>query len=253
METSPKTRTIFPHAQRYLVAGALTLIPLWVTWVTLNFLLSLFSNFGRPWVQGFARAIQGSLPRLAKVLLHPWFESLLAIVFTLLVLYALGWATTRVLGRRVLAYFESLLDRIPLVKAIYGSVKKLVTAFQVKPDGLQRVVLIDFPSREMKAVGFVTRTVLDRHTSKELAMVYVPTTPNPTSGYMEIVPVERLTPTDWTLEEAMRLIITGGASAPDSIVYQGKVGEEQKGGTDDPGSASHETRAQERPEAEGAS
>lgn len=219
MKGASQMRLLFPNPRRYLVAGVLTLIPLWVTWIAVSFLLTLLSNIGRPWVQGGARAVGVVAPGLAEMLLHPWFETLLALLVTLLGLYLLGWATTHVIGRRVLRRIEDAVNQIPLVQVIYGSVKKMISAFQAKPGGVQRVVLIDFPSPQMKAVGLVTRTVVDPSTGRELAMVYVPTTPNPTSGYMEIVPVERLTPTDWTLEEAMRFIVTGGASGPDRIVF----------------------------------
>jgi uncharacterized membrane protein len=225
MDEQP-ARPLLPHLQRYLIAGVLTLIPLWVTWISLTFLFSLFADLGRPLVLGFARGADAVAPGLAEILRHPWFEPVLALVITLLGLYLLGWATTHVIGSRLIRYFEGFLDRIPLVKVIYGSVKKVVTAFQAKPEGVQRVVLLDFPSRGMKAVGFVTSTVIDGETGQELAMVYVPTTPNPTSGYMEVVPVERLTPTDWSLEEATRFIITGGTSAPDHVVFGEEPAEE---------------------------
>jgi uncharacterized membrane protein len=208
-----------PHLQRNLITGVLTLIPLWVTWIALNFIFGVFADVGRPLVMGVARAFQTFAPGIADVLRHPWFEPFLALVITLIGLYLLGWATTKVLGMRLLRTFEEMLDRIPLVKVIYGSVKKVVTALQMQPEGVQRVVLIDFPTPGMKAVGFVTSTVPDAETGRELAMVYVPTTPNPTSGYMEVVPVDRLTPTDWTLEEATRFIITGGTSSPDHVVF----------------------------------
>src|SRR3546814_20188528 len=71
----------------------------------------------------------------------------------------------------------------------------------------------------MKSVGFVTRVVREQGTGRELAAVYVPTTPNPTSGYLEIVPVELITPTDWTVDPAMSFIISGGAVSPDSIPF----------------------------------
>jgi len=74
----------------------------------------------------------------------------------------------------------------------------------------------------MKTVGFVTTTFQDSETGQELAAVYVPTTPNPTSGYLEIVPVGDLVSTQWNFEEAMTFIISGGAVAPDTISYQGK-------------------------------
>lgn len=208
------------NVRRNLIAGVLTLIPLWVTWIALSFLVRLFAGIGRPPVRGFARAVDAVSPGVADVLRQPWFTTLLALLVVLVGLYLLGWSSSNVIGRRALAYGEALLDRIPLVRAIYGSTKTLLTAFEAKPGGdIKRVVLIDFPSPEMKAVGFVTRTVTDRTTGKELAMVYVPTTPNPTSGYMEIVPVERLTPTDWSIEEATRFVVTGGTSGPSHVSF----------------------------------
>ena len=80
-------------------------------------------------------------------------------------------------------------------------------------------MLIEFPTEHMKTVGFVTRILRDDVTGRELAAVYVPTTPNPTSGYLEIVPVERVVSTDWTIDEAMTFIISGGAVAPDTLRY----------------------------------
>jgi uncharacterized membrane protein len=106
-----------------------------------------------------------------------------------------------------------------LAKTIYGSARKLLDMLQTKPDGTQRVVLINFPHENMKSVGFVTRILTDENTGEELAAVYVPTTPNPTSGYLEIVPVNQLIPTDWTADQAMAFIISGGAVAPDRIPF----------------------------------
>jgi uncharacterized membrane protein len=84
------------------------------------------------------------------------------------------------------------------------------------------VVLIEFPSKDMKTVGFVTRILTDDNTGRQLAAVYVPTTPNPTSGYLEIVPVENLISTNWTIDEAMTFIVSGGAIAPHNINYDKK-------------------------------
>ncbi|MEO5566110.1 MAG: DUF502 domain-containing protein, partial [Luteimonas sp.] len=97
--------------------------------------------------------------------------------------------------------------------------RKLLDILQTQPDGTQRVVLIDFPHDKMKSVGFVTRVLREHGTGRELAAVYVPTTPNPTSGYLEIVPVENITPTDWTVDQAMSFIISGGAVSPETIPF----------------------------------
>ena len=99
------------------------------------------------------------------------------------------------------------------------SARKLLDMLETKPGSTQRVVLIDFPHRDMKSVGLVTRVIREEGSGRELAAVYVPTTPNPTSGYLEIVPVELLTPTDWTVDQAMSFIISGGAVAPDAMPF----------------------------------
>jgi uncharacterized membrane protein len=224
MNDRTRTRFLFPHAQRYLLTGLLALLPLWVTWLVFNFALGILSRLGRPWVQGFGRGLERVWPSAADLLLTPLFESALAVMLTLVGLYVLGWATSRVFGRRLLDWFESLIGRVPLVNGIYGAAKKVLAAFQSKPEGVQRVVLISFPSRDMKAVGLVTRTVVDEASGRELAVVYVPTAPNPTSGYMEIVPVQDLVSTDWTIDEAMRFILTGGTSAPDRMPFDARPG-----------------------------
>ena len=104
-------------------------------------------------------------------------QSTVAALLVLLLLYLLGWATTRVIGRHLIRHFEEIIARVPLVNTIYRNVKKLLVAVGERPDGRQRVVLIDFPSPEMKAIGIVMRFLRDADTDEELAAVYVPTSP----------------------------------------------------------------------------
>lgn len=207
------------NLQRYLLTGALTVVPIWITWVVFEFFFVQLSSLGRPGASAISRALRAYSPTLADAMLIPWLQSLLAILLTLLALYLLGWTTTRVVGRRLLGLFDRIMHRIPVVQTIYGAVQKLIGVLQSKPDKIQRVVLIAFPSPDMRTVGFVTKVMKDDTTGRELAAVYVPTTPNPTSGYMEIVPLEQLTPTDWTMDEAMTFILSAGAVAPDRISY----------------------------------
>lgn len=207
------------HIRRYIFSGLLTIIPISVTWLLFEFIFRQLSEFGRPWVRVVAANIREDTPVIARLLLEPWFQNVLAVVMVLLALYLLGWMVSRVIGRRVLNSIESLIDRVPGIQRVYGSVKQLVTVLQQKPTDVQRVVLIDFPTSELKAVGLVTRTLVDATTGDRLAAVYVPTTPNPTSGYLEIVPIDRITSTDWTVDEAMNFLISGGAVGPDTINY----------------------------------
>lgn len=126
---------------------------------------------------------------------------------------------SRVIGQRLIVLFEALIGMIPFVDRIYQSTKRFLTVAGGSSDGERRVVLIDFPSPEMKTIGLVTRVLKDKSTGEELAVVYVPTSPNPTSGYIEIVPIRKLTFTDWTFDQAMSFVITGGSNAPDTIEY----------------------------------
>ncbi len=177
------------HIGRYIFTGILTIIPLWVTWIVFEFVFRLLSQFGKPWVLWISSNLERQAPELVSWLFQPWVNQFLAVIIALISLYLLGWFASRLIGRRLIGAVESILDRVPFVQKVYGGVKKLVSVMQQKPEDVQRVVLIEFPSPEMKAVGLVTRVMTEPETGQKLAVVYVPTTPNPTSGYMEIVPL----------------------------------------------------------------
>lgn len=218
---APPPRPHHSPLRRYFLTGLVSIIPLWMTWLVLSFLFGLLSGIGTPLVKGLAKAAGPRFPQVARLLESEAAQSLVAVALVVISLVVLGWFTTNVIGRRLFSFFEGVLHRIPFVKTIYGSVKKLIAVLRDKPRGdVERVVLISFPSEEMKTVGLVTRTFVDAQTGRELAAVYVPTTPNPTSGYLEIVPVDRIVPTDWSLDEAMTFIVSGGAIAPDRIRFE---------------------------------
>lgn len=216
---APVKPSFLSKAQRYILTGVLTVIPLWFTYAVFEFFLRNLSKIGLPWARALSHRIEQSWPQVANWILTDWFQNTLAVLLTVLALYLLGWIATRVIGRRIIDLFELVIHRIPLVQSVYGAIKKFISVLQTKPDEVQRVVLIAFPSPEMKTVGFVTRVFTDSETNRQLAAVYVPTTPNPTSGYIEIVPLEHLVATDWSMDEAMTFIISGGAVAPDHIRY----------------------------------
>lgn len=204
------------YLQRYLFTGLLTFIPLWLTWVVFKFIFSFLSHVGEPAVLGTFAVLSAIFPSAAEWLGQEWLHSIIAFIGTIIALYLIGLAASFVVGQRLLAAFEALIERIPLVHTIYGGTKKLMTLMQSKPGGTQRVVLIGFPSPTLKTIGFVTRTFIDS-TGIELAAVYVPTTPNPTGGYLEIVPIRDLIATDWSVDQAMAFILSGGAAGPDQL------------------------------------
>lgn len=213
------------NVRRNLITGIVTVIPILVTIFVFSFFLELLSDIGRPKLVIFANAVRPLSPQLARWVLEvPWLSSTLAIALTLAMFYLLGWAMSRIVGRQMLRAVEEWLKRIPLVTTVYGSTKKLIEAFQAEGSRARRVVLIEFPHARMKAVGLVTRTFVDEETGEELAAVYVPTAPNPTGGYLEIVPTKDLVPLDWTVDEAMTFVLSGGTNAPDQIRFTAKRG-----------------------------
>ncbi|MGN6521576.1 MAG: DUF502 domain-containing protein [Dokdonella sp.] len=203
------------YVQRYLLTGLLTFIPIWLTWIVFKSIFSLLSQFNLPWVSALFEAFPDTLGRLHQ----EWLMSLLAFIVTVVALYVTGFAANRVVGQRLIGAFERVIERIPVAHSIYGGTKKLMAMLQNKPSGTQRVVLIDFPSPELKSIGFVTRVFRDA-SGTELAAVYVPTTPNPTGGYLEIVPLERLVATDWSVDQAMAFILSAGAVGPDPLPFE---------------------------------
>ena len=208
-----------PSLQTLFITGLLTLLPVWLTWVVVKFVFILLSGISAPVINVLAQQITARFPRTLGLIDDVWVQNTLSMIATLAVIVLVGLLARRVIGQRLLGWFEKLMVRIPLANVIYTSSRKLLDILQTKPGSTQRVVLIDFPHKEMKSVGLVTRVIKEEGSGRELAAVYVPTTPNPTSGYLEIVPVELLTPTDWTVDQAMSFIISGGAVSPESIPF----------------------------------
>ena len=205
--------------QRYFFTGLLTLLPIWLVWIVFKFVFVLLSGISQPIIGPLTLQVASDHPEMFGWLAQHWVQTAIALAATIAFIVLVGAFARRVVGLTLLKWFELGIARIPLAKTIYGSARQLLDLLQTKPDGTQRVVLIDFPHDQMKSVGFVTRILKDELTGAELAAVYVPTTPNPTSGYLEIVPVDKLIPTDWSVDQAMAFIISGGAVSPTHIPF----------------------------------
>lgn len=199
--------------QRNILAGLITVGPLFVTWLVFSFLLNNLAKAGLPLVHGLETVYPGDW------LKHPWLQSALAVLLTLLVLYVLGRLTSLVIGRQVFGLFESVLERLPVVAKVYTSVRQLLDSMMAKKDANQRVVLVDFPIEGQKSIGFLTRTLVDSNTGEELAAVLLPNAINPTSAFLQILPMRRVTITNLNMEQAMSMLLTGGAVAPESLQF----------------------------------
>lgn len=204
---------------RNIFIGILTAAPLAITWWIVSFLFVQLSELGSPWVWGVSEGIRPRYPTLADFMVNETVQSVAAVLLVLAFLYVLGKATGHVLGQRLILLFEAAIGRIPFVDSIYRATKRFLSVAGNSGTAERRVVLIEFPSPDMKTIGLVTRVMRASDTGEELAAVYVPTAPNPTSGYIEIVPLRKVVFTDWTFDQAMSFIVTGGSNAPDTITY----------------------------------
>ena len=225
-KTSPSSgvwvliRSTWSHLWRTLVAGLLVWVPLimtvGLTWFFINkFVLGLerLIRTGFTMLQTWAAA-HGRLPFLDYVN-YPFG---IGILIVLMLFFATGLLTRHFVGRRIILVGEKIVSVIPFVNKIYRAVQQIRDVF-INRQGtvFQDVCLIDYPREGMTAVAFITsreQGLVQNAVGKELVAVFVPTTPNPTSGYLVYLPPEEVKILDITVEEAMKLIVSGGAYLP---------------------------------------
>jgi uncharacterized membrane protein len=203
---------ILHSLQRNVISGIITAGPFFITWLVITFILGVLANAGLPLVHVLA------LPFPAESEMHEhWFQYILAVLLTIVLFYLIGRAMSQVVGRQMFAFFETSLERLPVVNKVYGSVRQLLETLTNKNSAGQRVVLVEFPMPGQKSLGFLTHMVTDSQTGASLATVLIPQAINPSSAFLQLVPLERITETDLTMEQAMSMLLTGGAVCPDAI------------------------------------
>ena len=142
----------------------------------------------------------------------------LGVVFVLLIILITGFLAENLIGRRVISLGERGLNSLPIIRRIYSALKELSEVFLTdRKTAFQRVVLIKYPHPGSLALAFVTQDgvgYFNDLVGEELINVFIPTTPNPTSGFMLMIPKRDVTPVDITVEEAMKMVISGGAFSP---------------------------------------
>jgi len=205
------------HLRVTLLSGVFVLVPLGVTIFVFGFVLASVRAFARP-------------------LLLPWrdsmpanFETVLSVVITVVIIYLTGLIAAHVVGRRLLGAVESLLKRVPLIGPVYSASKQVMDTFSASGKaGFKAVVLVEFPQPGSLAVGFVTGTSLDAEGSM-MYRVFLPTAPNPTSGYLLLMRPEQVRMTDIAVEDAVKMLVSGGMLSPEQF-----SGVRQDGGGDKP-------------------
>ena len=191
--------------RRRMASGVVVLIPLVVTVYVLKALFGVTAGILLPIIDPAVEA----WPPLAR--------TALSLGVLVVIVYALGELAAHLVGRRLLALAEALLLRVPLVRIIYGAVKQVVSAFERQDSSaFKSVVFVEFPRPGLQAIGFVTSS-FEKPDGSAWKTVFVPTTPNPTTGFLQVVQADELVPTDFTIEEAFKMVISLGAVVPDGL------------------------------------
>jgi len=201
MANAEKRRSIFARIRNYFIAGVVVLIPIGITIYFTLFLISVSSKI-------IPKEIN---PNHYLPYNIPGLEILIAI----LLITIIGWLSLSFLGKRLLNLFNNILQKIPILRTIYSAIVQMIETFTKTNQGKKNVVLIEYPRKGSWAVGFATKEnegEISKKTNKKLINVFVPTTPNPTSGFLLMFPKEDVIYLDLTFEEASKFIVSAGTS-----------------------------------------
>ena len=192
------------------ITGLLITLPIALTWFILQFLLNNFD--------ALSPVFTNILIRLGAPIPEGYRIPFLGLVVTLLIVLIVGWLTTNFFGKKVFQIGELLIEKIPFVRRIYKGSKQVVSSIaEADTSAFRKVVLIEFPRRGLLAIGFVTgesRGEVQELTRENMLNVFVPTMPNPTSGFLIFSPPEGLTEVSMTIEEGIKYVVSGGLVTP---------------------------------------
>ena len=196
-------RRIERHVQRRTVGGLTELVPLLVTIVVLVFVIGKADSFIRP--LGFVSG-------------QPWDVPGIGIIALIVIFYAVGLVVSTRLGRIAMGYKSAVLNGLPVVGTIYGVTQQAASSMGSQYR-FSRVVFLEWPRQGMIALGLVTGRAVSSRTGDSMAIVYIPTVPNPTSGNMAFIMEDDLFETSITTEDAMKMVFSGGIVLPDSLAF----------------------------------
>lgn len=196
---------VLNRAKSFFLNGVLILLPLAITVFLFNAIFSLIKSWLTP------------IKRFEPVFIQRFPHA--EIILAFFVILFIGFLSKLFISKRVLHFFEELIFKIPLVRPVYSGIKQLVHALTDQDKlSFNTVVLAEFPNKESYCVGFLTGNCPEQMSPNkaiEYYNVYIPTTPNPTTGFFILMPKEKIVMTDLTRQEAMTLIISGGIIQPD--------------------------------------
>ena len=196
-------RSIFAKFRNYFIAGVVVLIPIGITVYLTIFLISVSSKI---------------LPKEINPNHYlPYNIPGLEILISVMLITLIGWISLSFIGRKMLDVFDKILNRIPILRTIYSAIVQMTETFRNTDNKKKNVVLVEYPRKGSWAVGFATNKnsgEIKNKVNKNLINVFVPTTPNPTSGFLLMFPEDEIIYLDLTFEEASKFIVSAGTSNP---------------------------------------
>ena len=203
MAKAEKKRSIFTRIRNYFIAGVVVLIPIGMTIYLTLFLVSISSKI---------------LPKEINPNHYlPYNIPGVEIVTSIILITLIGWLSLSLIGKKMLDIFNNVLRRIPILRTFYSAIVQMTETFTKTDKSQKNVVLVEYPRKGTWAVGFATKEnygEISNKTKKNLINVFVPTTPNPTSGFLLMFPKDEVIYLDLTFEEASKFIISAGTSNP---------------------------------------
>ena len=199
-----KKRSILARIRNYFIAGVVVLIPIGITIYLTLFLVSITSKI-------LPKEINPNHYLPYNV---PGVEILMSVVLITLI----GFLSLSFIGRKLLDVFDNILKKIPILRTIYSAIVQMTETFTKSDNKKKNVVLVEYPRKGSWAVGFATREntgEISNKTQQKLINVFIPTTPNPTSGFLLMFPKEDVIYLDLTFEEASKFIVSAGTSNPE--------------------------------------
>mgnify|MGYP001286074856 FL=1 len=201
MSTKVKKPTLV-RLRNYFITGAIVLIPIGITIYLSLFVIKISSGF---------------LPKTINPNSYlPFDIPGIEILITIIIITIIGWLSLSFLGRKFLELFNNILKKIPILRTIYSAVGQLTESFTQSEGNKKSVVILEYPRKGIWVVGFATKEnkgEISNKTNEDLVNVFVPTTPNPTSGFLLMVPKKDLKYLDMNFEEASRFIVSAGTSS----------------------------------------
>ena len=203
MEKSQKKRSVLARLRNNFIAGVVVLIPIGITVYLTLFITQISSKI---------------LPKeLNPNHYLPYDIPGIEIIISIILITFIGWLSLSFMGKKLLEIFNNILKKIPILRTIYTAFEQMLEIFTKKGDNAKSVVLVEYPRRGSWAVGFATKEntgEISTKTNKKLVNVFVPTTPNPTSGFLLMFPKEEVIYLDLSFEEASKFIVSAGTSNP---------------------------------------